>query len=200
VSAADDPQPNDPGATAAGERARLFVALELPEEVRAELARWRTRPLRGVSGLHAIAPEDLHATMCFLGWRPTEQIGAISNACSVLAAQSAPQLRLGEAIWLPPRRPRVLAVELQDPLGALARAQAALAEVLEAGGWYEPEERPYLGHVTTARVLRGTRIPPRPLTAPSPLAFSGHSAVLYRSRLSRAGARYEPLTTVELAG
>jgi 2'-5' RNA ligase len=182
------------------ERVRLFVALELPDEVRGGLVRWRMRALRGTDGVRAIAAEDLHATLCFLGWRSAGEVEAISDACGVLAAQPAPELGVGEALWLPPRRPRVLAVELHDAAGALARAQAVLAEVLEAAGWYEPEGRPYLGHVTVARVGRGARMPRRELPAPPGLDFRASLVTLYRSRLSRAGARYEPLARVELGG
>jgi len=212
VSAAEDPLLSDPGSDPGGdpaeepggdpaeERVRLFVALELPDNVRAALAGWRARALRGVDGVRAIAPEALHATLCFLGWQPATQIGAIGDACGVLAAQPAPELRLGEAIWLPRRRPRVLAVELVDVAAALARAQAALSEVLEAGGWYEHEGRPYLGHVTVARMSQGTRMPRRSLPAPPGIDFRASRVTLYRSRLSRSGARYEALATVELAG
>ena len=38
------------------------------------------------------------------------------------------------------------------------------------------------------------------LAAPSPLQFAGAAVTLYRSRLSRAGAQYEPLARAELAG
>jgi 2'-5' RNA ligase len=200
VSAAEDPLPSDPGGDPAEERVRLFVALELPGDVREALAGWRDRVMRGADGLRAIAPEALHATLCFLGWRSTAQIGAIGDACGVLAAQPAPELRLGEAIWLPRRRPRVLAVELGDIGTALARAQAVLSEVLEVGGWYEPDGRPYLGHVTVARVSQGTRLPRRSLPALPEVDFRASRVTLYRSRLSRSGARYEALATVALAG
>ncbi len=187
-------------AASADERVRLFVALELPEPARAELIRWRGRVLRGVDGLRYITEPNLHATLCFLGSRRSAEVGAIADACAVLAVQPAASLSLGEAIWLPERRPHVLAVTLQDTAGALAGAQATLSEVLAAGGWYEPEQRPYLGHVTVARAGRGTRVPRRPLSAPEALQFQARRVTLYRSRLSRAGARYEPLTTIELGG
>ncbi len=150
--------------------------------------------------MRVIARADLHATLCFLGWRSQEEIDAIGDACGVLAAYAAPELRIGEATWLPPRQPRVLAVELQDPTGALAREQAVLSEVLAAGGWYRPEKRPYLAHVTVARLGRGTRVRRRPLPDLPALSFRATRVTLYRSRLLRSGARYEPLDSVELAG
>jgi 2'-5' RNA ligase len=92
----------------------------------------------------------------------------------------------------------VLAVELHDRDGTLTRAQARLSEVLAAGGWYEPEKRPYLPHITVARVAGGGRASGD--LPPSPVAPDFHAAmvVLYRSRLLRSGARYEAISTVEL--
>ena len=55
--------------------------------------------------------------------------------------------------------------------------------------------------MTVARVPRGARVnAPDELPAPTPLQFAGAAVTLYRSRLSRAGAQYEPLAHVELAG
>lgn len=183
----------------APERVRLFVALELPEDVRDALIRWRGRLPVGDSGLRVIAREDLHATLCFLGWRWSNEIEAIGAACAVLAARPTPRLRLGEGTWLPPRRPRVLAISLEDDTGSLAALQAALSGTLAAGGWYEPEKRPYLGHVTVARAARGFRAPGAALPAPRALEFHASRVRLYRSRLLRSGARYEPLATIELS-
>lgn len=187
------------GAPDPEERVRLFVALELPEDVRDALARWQARAVQGVAGARAIAREDLHVTLCFLGWRRQREIEAIRDACAVLSAYAAPELRVGQGVWLPPRRPRVLAVELGDGAGALARAQAALSGVLAAGGWYQPEKRAYLAHVTVARMAKGARVPRRKLPDTPELSFSAPHVSLYRSRLLRSGARYEPLTSVELS-
>jgi 2'-5' RNA ligase len=181
------------------ERVRLFVALELPDDAREHLVKWRRRLPDGGRGLRPIDSENLHATLCFLGWRSSEEIGAIRAACFVAGSRPAPELRLGEGIWLPPRRPRVLAVALRDESGALVGLQAVLSDALARGGWYEPEKRPYLGHVTVARAARGFR-QPRAALPPSPgLAFSASNVTLYRSRLLRSGARYEPLARVQLS-
>jgi 2'-5' RNA ligase len=133
------------------QRARLFVALELPENVRTTLARWR--PF--VPALRLIDASDLHVTLCFLGWRFEHEIQPILDACAVVSGFDVASLSLEEALWLPPRRPRVLAVRLLDAGGRLAEVQAELSGVLSRGGWYAPEARPFLAHVTVARVARG---------------------------------------------
>lgn len=180
------------------ERARLFVALELPLAARVALTRWRDGVLRGGRGLHPVATDALHVTLCFLGWRAVEEIEEIGAACEAVASSSPPELSFGDAVWLPVRRPRVLAVEIEDPAGELAAAQAGLSKALAAGGWYAPEPRAFLAHVTVARVAKGGRARPRELPPAPALDLESSSITLFRSRLGAGGAHYEPLRTVEL--
>lgn len=180
------------------ERARLFVALELPASARDILARWRGFALRDIPALRPVPVEHLHATLCFLGSRPASQISEIAAACGVVAGEPVLEPRLGEPVWLPARRPRVLAVRLEDGSGDLARVQAALSAALAAGGWYAPESRPFLGHVTVARMAKDARIKPPRLAPPPAVDVRCSRVTLYRSRLGSGGARYEPLGSVEL--
>jgi 2'-5' RNA ligase len=184
---------------ASDERARLFVALELPDGVREALVRWRDRVVREISGLRAVRDDALHVTLCFIGSRPADEIRDIGGALGVLAAERPAPLALHDARWLPPGRPRVLAIGLSDPQTALANAQAAISRELQAGGFYVPEARPFFAHVTVARVGKGVRVRTRELPQPPQLRFDGSTVTLFHSRLSRSGARYEALRTVELA-
>ncbi|MDW5595391.1 RNA 2',3'-cyclic phosphodiesterase [Conexibacter stalactiti] len=200
----------------AGERIRLFAALDLPEEVRGALVRWRA-PLLAAEPrlLRPVASDALHVTLCFLGQVDAAEAGAIGAAVVASAGGDAPGglagepgpvpgLALADALWLPRRAARVLAVELVDAGGALARLQARVAGALTAGGWFEPEARPFLPHVTVARVrARGNERAARELAAaPLPgvpsLAFDGAAVTLYRSHLGGGGARYEPLARADL--
>jgi RNA 2',3'-cyclic 3'-phosphodiesterase len=182
----------------AGANARLFVALELPVAAREALVRWRSEVVREISGLRLVRPEDLHATLCFLGSRAEEEIPAIAAACGVVAGEPVIDSAFGEALWLPARRPRVLAVALSDPDGTLARMQSALSGAMAGGGWYTPESRPFLAHVTVARVGHDARVKRVELPAPPRDPVRCSVVTLYRSRLGPGGARYEPLASVEL--
>jgi 2'-5' RNA ligase len=187
------------GASGGAERARLFVALDLPVEARGALERWRSGVLREVAGLRPVAPDGLHATLCFLGWRAVDEIEQIGAACVAAAGGlRAPLLSLGAALWLPARRPRVLAVRLSDASGALAGVQASVSAALSGGDWYAPEVRPFLAHVTVARVSGHARVRATELEPPGHLEFRGPAVTLYRSRLGRGGARYEVQRTVKL--
>ena len=122
----------------------------------------RTR-FAGRSGLRLVAPEALHVTLCFLGWQSVAEIEPIASSLRAGERARPPSSSVGEPVWLPPRRPRVLAVGLDDPAGALAEVQSALSMHCSSGGWYEPESRPFLAHVTVARVAKGARPSREPL-------------------------------------
>ena len=180
-------------------RLRLFVALELPPALRAALADWRTTAVADPS-VRALDPDSLHVTLCFLGWCEADQVSQIGAACELVSTEPPVELRVGEALWLPRRRPRVLAVALDDPDDRLARIQEVLAQELYAGGWYAPERRRFLAHVTVARVRRGSAIARKQLQRPPAESVVGNRVTLFRSTLHPGGARYEPLHSVTLAG
>jgi len=177
----------------------LFVALELPGDVRERLVTWGEGVIARVPGVRAVRGESLHVTLCFLGWVDVDAVDSVADACAVVSGMPGASLRVGRGIWLPPRRPRVLAVELTDVGGRLEAVQSALSQALAAGGWYKPEKRPFLAHVTVGRVGKGARVRGsfELSDAPDDLVFSGSRVTLFRSRLSPAGARYEGLASLE---
>jgi RNA 2',3'-cyclic 3'-phosphodiesterase len=178
---------------------RLFVVLELPAAVRGALSGWAREHAGGQAGLRLVDPESLHVTLCFLGSRPATEIEEIAAACqAAVSGLPAAQLTLGHALWLPPRRPRVLTVELTDDDDRLSAVQSALAGALAQRGFYKPESRPFLAHVTTARVHREARLRPTDLPAPNQTRFTSNRVTLFESRLGRGPAHYEPLSSTEL--
>jgi 2'-5' RNA ligase len=173
--------------------ARLFAALDLPQPVRDALAAWAREVAGDRAELRLLAPEFLHVTLCFLGGRPeadVARIGELVAGCT----RPAGGLRLGEAVWFAPRRPRVLAAAVLDAEGSLAALQRRVSDALATGAGFEPEGRPYSPHVTVARVRGGARVRAQALEPPPPLAFDGAAVTLYRSHPGRGGARYEPVS------
>ncbi|HWY90867.1 MAG TPA: RNA 2',3'-cyclic phosphodiesterase [Solirubrobacteraceae bacterium] len=186
--------------------ARLFVAVDPPQEACEQLAAWARGAVRGmglhggrskVSSARVLDPGLMHVTLCFLGNRPVAEIAAIEG-CLEECAMGVGELSIGTPLWLPPRRPRALAVEVRDnPEGGLSALHGALVEALARASGYEQERRRYRAHVTLARLRAGPRgalgervLPPTPA-----LSFTPTSVVLYRSWLSPAGASYEALAT-----
>ena len=187
-----------------GSGVRLFIALDLPAAVVDALVSWRAPLLAENERLRAVAPEALHATLCFLGERPQAAIEPLGAIVAEVAGQAG-GLALGAPLWLPRRRPRVLAVALDDHHGELGALQERLMGALTRDGWHESAvqgdaPRPYLPHVTVARVHAGAGSPgPERPAPPPPLAFEGTALTLYRSYLGSGPARYEPQSRVTLA-
>jgi RNA 2',3'-cyclic 3'-phosphodiesterase len=176
---------------------RLFVAAELPVAVRDELAHWTRAAVGRGAQPRRLEADSLHLTLCFLGEQPsaavTEVAAALAERAELLAAVG--ELGLGAPVWLPPRRPRVLAVEVGDPAGALRALRDAIAGDLERCLDWEPARERFRPHVTVARMSAGSQrareLPPTPS-----LRFAPTAATLFRSTLDPGGARYEPLVSV----
>ena len=173
----------------------MFVALDLPDEARAQLAAWRDELTAGRRDLRPVAPEALHVTLVFLGWQDESAAQAIADrAFGAAAGIAAPVLRAAAVRPLPPRDPRLFALDLDDEDGRASTLQAAVSEALEEGRWYRPEKRPFWPHLTLARVKRGERRVPGLAGAPAPArSFQAAQLTLYRSTLRPQGAVYEPL-------
>jgi 2'-5' RNA ligase len=179
------------------ETARLFVAAVLPGSVCAELARWSRGAIGSRLSVRRLAPETMHITLCFLG---EQQLSCVGELQGVLGAAAEPvaglgELALGAPVWLPPRRPRALAVEVVDPAGALHALQARLVTDIAATIDWDRDRQRFHPHVTVARMRpgseRATALEPTPQ-----LRFSCVKVALLRSHLEPAGARYEELASV----
>lgn len=174
---------------------RLFVALDLPDSVCQSLDGWRL-PLADVRWT---PPERMHLTLRFLGETDEPAAARITDRLSLIEAPPVP-IRSEGMIHLPSaRRPRVLAVRIQET-SALLNLHKAVEDALSGVG-VPPEGRPLLPHVTVARtghldpaalrrVIRETEPPGAEGTARS---FS-----LYRSDPEPDGPRYTALLTIPL--
>jgi 2'-5' RNA ligase len=227
--------------------ARLFAAVDPPAAVREQLAAWAREvsgAMRGQAGgldggsdahagragrtqdakLRLLAPETMHVTLCFLGARPVAELDTLATALVQCELPEAGELSLGAPLWLPPRNPRSLALEIGDGGGWLERLQRAIVEAFARAIAWEPDRRRFRAHVTVARIGRGkpsrwsraSRAGGRragagdgggeeadargPFLPPTPqLSFTPGAVVLYRSWLDRQGASYEALASRELA-
>jgi RNA 2',3'-cyclic 3'-phosphodiesterase len=184
----------------------MFVALDLPEILREDIAAWGEGELTDPA-LRRIPQESLHVTLAFLGDRELAEVERLAEAMEE-AADRAVLLELGGPVGRPGRgRPRLIALPvLHGPVPGL---QERLSEILAFEGLYEPEKRPFWPHVTVAKVRAEGRGSRRPMPVevppgPSPTArtgwFHGVRISLYRSELQPSGARYVPLAQVQLPG
>lgn len=186
-------------------RARLFVALDLPDSLREGIVAWGREELRDPA-MRVVAPESLHVTLAFLGYLPEKEILPLAEIVQGLA-MAAPSIELGGPVAKPSsRRPRLFALPATSS-GAVA-LQSELEEALVVKRLYRPEKRRFWPHVTVARVKsagRGSRRPapvgklprglPKRLLEPALCV----RVTLYRSVLQPQGSRYAPLAQVELS-
>jgi 2'-5' RNA ligase len=176
------------GATVEGDAAlRLFLALEIPDDVAAALRDW------GAENLHeGRRLESFHVTLAFLGSQPPGGLAGI-----VVALRD--ETRATGPFTLEPVRYRetrsVGMLVLADPSGSATGLAERLHERLRRLGVYEPERRRWLPHVTVLRFREQPRLAP-PLPEIRPFAPSGAAAFL--SRLHPSGARYEVLESCPL--
>jgi 2'-5' RNA ligase len=185
-------------------RARLFVALDLPESVREAIAAWGREELADPA-LRPVAPESLHVTLAFLGWLAEKEIPRLAEIVAA-SAGPAPRLRLDHPVPRPERgRPRLFALPAVSP-GAV-ELQAGLGMCLVEARLYEHEKRPFWPHLTVARVRREERGSKRPALVAKPPGELPQALLqpavcrrltLYRSVLQPQGAQYTPLAQVEL--
>jgi RNA 2',3'-cyclic 3'-phosphodiesterase len=185
---------------------RMFVALDLPEIVREDIASWGETELASPA-LRRVSQESLHVTLAFLGNGQLADVERIAEAMEAVAELPV-LLELGAPVGRPPRGgSRLVALPvLHRPVPGL---QARLREILIFERLYEPERRPFWPHVTVARVRAEGRGSRRPMSVelppgPSPTErvgwFNAVRISLYRSELQPSGARYVPLAQVQLPG
>ena len=180
---------------------RLFLALDLPADARAAIGLWRDTLVGAHDDLRPVPDEALHVTLVFLGRRPCELVDRVwESAARAIEGLAAPILAPVTLKAVPPRRPRVLALDLEDRNAAAASAQRSLSASLRTAGLHEAEARPFWPHVTVARARGRARV--RELEAMTPLdaPFTATHVTLYRSDLHPDGARYVALERMELRG
>ena len=177
---------------------RLFIALDIPEEIRARLAEYleRVRPLSPDARWARI--ESLHVTLKFIGEVKDAKVPEIKNALT--QAKGEPfQVEFKDAGFFPnPKSARVFwaGVNGGEPLAQLASATEAAAE--KAG--IPRESRAYHPHLTLARAPEGARycfrlLQERLSAEPAPHfgTMTAQEFFLYQSQIMRGGARYTKL-------
>ena len=182
---------------------RLFVACELPPEMKAALASLQEAlRKKGAPRVRWVRPEGIHLTLKFLGAVPQENVAAIRDALAPTVQGIPPlALSLAEVGTFGDRRgPRVLWVGMQGDLEPLGRLQRRVDKALEPLG-FPPERRAFSPHLTLARVPdrmgRDERQPLRELAKATPVpsapAVTIRELSLMRSILGPGGAVYERL-------
>ena len=177
---------------------RLFVALDIPDEIRRQLGAMTS----GLPGAKWTRPENLHLTLRFIGEVDRAARDDVESALSRLLVPAFSLSLEGLGHWESKGKPRVLWAGV-TPSDALEHLQHRIETAVVSAG-QPPERRRFKPHVTLARLagtsdaqlsewLGRTRLAQ---TAP----FEVGSFTLYRSFLKKDGPVYRQECTYPLEG
>ena len=175
---------------------RLFIAIDLPDSVRAALAREQAclrAACMGSADIRWTRPEGVHLTLKFLGEVAAARLQEIINALREIGFFDPFEIGVrGFGFFPSTRRPRVFWVGLDAPpaLGELVKKIRAAMEALG----FPPENRPFQPHLTLARFESQHAQPALEAAVHSGEAGFGRFIVsgffLFESKLRPGGAEY----------
>ncbi len=191
------------------ERFRLFIAVAIPEAVKAkmEAAQAELRCVLPERAVRWTRREQFHLTLRFLRDVEEARVGALEGALrAACRAFGALHLRAEQVGFFPnPRYPRVVWVGVQDEAGQLPPLQEAVERATQEYTTEAKEER-FTGHVTLARI-KGMRRPEAQALGEAAAGmaerrfgqWTAYRIELMRSELLPQGARHSTLASVALA-
>jgi RNA 2',3'-cyclic 3'-phosphodiesterase len=193
---------------------RLFVALDIDENIRGRIARF----LEGVRAFAPDArwasPEALHVTLKFIGEQSEEEVGNIKQALEAIQAGTMEVNFRGYGFFPSVRAPRVfwLGIEAGSELTSLAMAVDKKLAALNI----PKEEHAFNAHLTLARSKGGSGSPRKQagdgpnrsfqrlqeklaaLPTPEFGTMTAREFFLYRSQLGPRGSKYTKLAGFKL--
>jgi len=177
---------------------RIFIALDIPEQVRARLTEYMERARLLAPEARWARVEGLHVTLKFIGHVDDATVGKIKT--SLLAIKATPfEVKFAGVGFFPnPNAGRVFwaGVNGSDSLPKLASTIDAVMEKLGI----PRETKPYHPHLTLARTssrpLRGLK----PLLDEPPQfgTMTAREFFLYQSQPQKGGSKYTKLERFEL--
>jgi 2'-5' RNA ligase len=192
-----------------GSELRLFVACELPSEMRAALTALQDALRRqGAPPVRWVRPEGIHLTLKFLGAVPAQRVNDICAALAPTVEGIRPLgLSLGSLGAFGGRRgARVVWVGIEGDVDRVAELQRRVEAALGRLG-FRPEDRPFSPHLTLARVPDHVGSADRErlwdltkaLATPEAAPVTIRELSLMRSILGPGGAIYERLAAFPLS-
>jgi 2'-5' RNA ligase len=172
---------------------RLFIAIPLPPDAIAALRRFGDAAGNAFPGFRWTQPELLHITLKFLGDVDDITTDAAKKALGSVVTGPPLQLKFGRTTLLGPRhRPGVLALKLAGEVEELTRLAGKVEDAFARLG-FDREPRPFLPHVTIARMARDATPPviSFPELPGPPNWFQVRSVRLMKSTLGGPAPVYE---------
>jgi 2'-5' RNA ligase len=190
------------------EQVRCFVAIKLPEEIKAALSQLQAELKSGSqSPVKWVDPYSIHLTLKFLGNVNRDMTSQITEAMGEAAPGVSPfHLEIkGLGVFPNPRRVQVIWVGVGGEVESLLKLQKGIESALEGLG-FAPEARAFTPHLTLGRVRERASPDERQrlgeliasTKSEAGYTFKVNSVSLMRSQLTREGAIYSQLSAVEL--
>jgi 2'-5' RNA ligase len=180
---------------------RLFFAIELPQDIRNDLAP-AAMSLRDLGAhIRPVGRGSFHLTLLFLGEQPEDILPDLKAMGSLAVSAARPsQVALGPPGFFP----RVSFLTLTGEIETLAMISHALKE--SSRDYLErPEERPFQAHITVARHKQNIRPQEKARIGQILGPFEGRGwtcseLILFESNLTPKGPVYSILERFPFAG
>jgi 2'-5' RNA ligase len=180
---------------------RVFCAIEIPEEIRGEVAEHISRLKRAAPEAQASwsRPDNIHLTLKFLGNIRQTQVEQLSKAASRAASSCVSfGIKLEQTGSFPTHgSPRVLWIGISDQDAKLSELHARLEDECAREG-FEKEARRFHPHLTVARLrkpqgARSLALAHRELEF-NPADIVVSELLVIRSELGQNGSRYTTIS------
>lgn len=175
---------------------RLFIAIELPDDLKMALKRLRT----DIPGARWVPAEQIHLTLAFLGEVEEKTVRKLTGELARIQAPAFELCFTGTGCFPNRHRPRVLWIGL-EPEPRLTDLAARVQEAVLACG-IPQEERPFSPHITLARLkipasMESGAFLDQHQKENLPL-LSVREFTLFQSRLTPQGAVHTPIKNFAL--
>jgi 2'-5' RNA ligase len=179
---------------------RIFIALDIPAEIRARMVEFMERARRYASDARWARPAGLHVTLKFVGEVKEDKLERIKSALATVKAPAFPVTFTDAGFFPTAKSPRVFWIGVSGG-DALSQLAMAIDNATESAG-IAKEQRPYSPHLTLARAgsAPGAQHHLKPLasfvqTEPSPQfgTMAAEEFWLYQSQLQKGGSKYTKL-------
>lgn len=193
---------------------RLFVALDLDDNIRSRIARFLDRVQGFAPEARWVRPDSLHVTLKFVGEQPEAQVDEIKRELAGIEADHFDVNVRGYGFFPSPRAPRVFWIGIDGGSRLTALAETVDSKLVPLQ--IPKEEHAYSPHLTLARSAGASGSPRQQkrdtpnqsfqrlqeklaaLPAPEFGTITAREFFLYRSQLSPGGSKYTKLAGFNL--
>jgi 2'-5' RNA ligase len=183
---------------------RVFVALDVPEEVRQAVGELMGKVEPACRGARWVRMQGMHLTLKFIGETTPEGVERIRSELGAVRSAAPVAMRFRNVGFFPnAKHPRVFWAGIEASPN-LAEIAAEVERRMEGLG-IAREERAFKPHLTLARFKSEDGLPRlhEALAKAAPFEFGGARSEefhLYQSVLKRGGAQYTKLATFRFTG